>query len=105
MNEVAFLSKMNKRMSSVQYVSNFESIFKCPVCASSMKIFESTSLICLNGHTFDFTKQGYINLITHSVKNKYSKELFEARRKLITHECFFEPLSHTIAKKINTFVL
>ncbi|MEI3607290.1 methyltransferase domain-containing protein [Pseudogracilibacillus sp. SE30717A] len=92
---------MNKRMKSAEYLSNFESMFKCPICNSSMKVFELKSLICLNNHTFDFTKQGYINLTTHMVKTKYSKDLFEARRKLIVEDSFFKPLSAAIAEMIN----
>jgi 23S rRNA (guanine745-N1)-methyltransferase len=104
MNEVASLFKMNKRIKSAEYLSDFESIFKCPLCASTMKVFESKSLICSNNHTFDFTKQGYINLTTHPIKTKYSKELFEARRKLIAEDGFFEPLSQAIAEIINKHV-
>ncbi|KIL72967.1 Ribosomal RNA large subunit methyltransferase A [Bacillus badius] len=93
--------KMNKRMKSAEYSSNFESIFKCPICNSSMKVFELKSLICSNNHTFDFTKQGYINLTAHPVKTKYSKDLFEARRKFIVEDGFFKPLSQAIAETIN----
>lgn len=101
MNEVASLVKVNKRMKSAEHLSNFESIFKCPICNSSMKVFKLKSLICSNNHTFDFTKQGYINLTTHLVKTKYSKDLFEARRKLIAENGFFKPLSQAIAEIIN----
>jgi 23S rRNA (guanine745-N1)-methyltransferase len=104
MNEVASLFKMNKRIKSVEYLSEFESIFKCPICDSPMTVFETKSLICSNNHTFDFTKQGYINLTTHPIKTKYSKELFEARRKLIAGDGFFEPLSQAIAEIINKHV-
>ncbi|MFY0759620.1 putative RNA methyltransferase [Metabacillus dongyingensis] len=95
---------MNKRIKSAEYLSDFESIFKCPICDSPMKVFESKSLICSNNHTFDFTKQGYINLTTHPIKTKYSKELFEARRKHIAEDGFFEPLSQAIAEIINKHV-
>lgn len=90
----------NKRIKSAKYVSNFETIFACPICNSSMKVLNYKSLICSNHHTFDFAKQGYINFTTHSVNTKYSKGLFEARRKIITEGAFFEPLSHAIAKVI-----
>lgn len=101
MNEVTSLLQENKRIKSAKYVSNFETIFACPICNSSMKVLEFKSLICSNHHTFDFAKQGYINLTTHSVNTMYSKGLFEARRKLIIEGAFFEPLSHAIAKVIN----
>jgi 23S rRNA (guanine745-N1)-methyltransferase len=100
MNEVTSLLKENKRIKSAKYVSNFENIFACPICRSSMQVIDFKSLICLNHHTFDFARQGYLNLMTHSVNTKYSKALFEARRKLITKGEFFTLLSHAIAKFI-----
>lgn len=101
MNEVYFL---NKRIMSANYVSNIESIFKCPICASSMQVLNTKSLVCSNRHTFDFAKQGYVNLMPHTVKTKYSKELFEARKRIAEYG-FFEPLTKTIAELINKHVL
>jgi 23S rRNA (guanine745-N1)-methyltransferase len=101
MNEVTSLLQENKRIKSAKYVSNFETIFACPICKSSMKVMDFKSIICSNHHTFDFAKQGYMNLTIHSVNTKYSKGLFEARRKLITEGAFYKPLSHAIAKIIN----
>lgn len=101
MNEVTSLLQENKRIKSAKYVSNFETIFACPICKSSMKVMDFKSLICSNHHTFDFAKQGYLNLTTHTVNTKYSKGLFEARRKLITEGAFYNPLSYEIAKIIN----
>jgi len=105
MNEVTSLLQENKRIKSAKYVSNHENIFACPICKSSMKVVEYKSLICSNHHTFDFAKQGYLNLTTHSVNTKYSKELFEARRALITKGAFYKPLSHVIAKMINNHLI
>lgn len=105
MNEVTSLLQENKRIMSANFVSNYESIFACPICHKSMKVLESKSLICSNHHTFDFAKQGYLNFTSHSVKTKYDKELFEARRKLITDGDFYKPLSHAIAKIINEQVV
>jgi len=97
------LSKMSQRMLSAKYVGELASIFKCPICYSSMSVFELQSLICTNQHTFDFTKQGYLNLLKHQVKTKYGKELFEARRKLIAEGEFFEPLCQEIADIITKY--
>lgn len=96
---------MTKKIKSVKLVSDFEYIFKCPICNSSMRVFELKSLICSNNHTFDFARQGYINLLTHSVKTKYGKQLFEARRKLIVEGGFFEPLTQAIAEVIKKQVV
>lgn len=91
---------MNKRMQSADYVSQNETIFSCPICQSSMKVLELKSFICSNHHTFDFAKQGYINFTTHPVKVNYSKDLFEARRKLITETSFYEPLTEAVVEVI-----
>ncbi|WP_080876176.1 putative RNA methyltransferase [Oceanobacillus timonensis] len=91
---------MTKKEKSATYVSELESIFKCPICEASMNVFELKSFICSNNHTFDFTKQGYLNLTTHPMKTKYSKDFFEARRKLIAEDKFFEPLIQAIAEMI-----
>ncbi|MGM9987840.1 MAG: putative RNA methyltransferase, partial [Bacillaceae bacterium] len=92
---------MTKKNQCAMYVEKVESIFKCPICSSPMKVFELKSLICLNhNHTFDFTKQGYLNFMTQQIKSNYSKELFEARRKLMKESGFFVPLSDAIAKII-----
>jgi 23S rRNA (guanine745-N1)-methyltransferase len=95
--------QQSKRIQSANYVSQYEAILACPICHSSMKVMEFKSLICSNHHTFDFAKQGYINLTTHSVKVNYSKELFEARRKLITETSFYEPLIEEIVKVIHQY--
>uniref|UniRef100_UPI00403FB60F putative RNA methyltransferase n=1 Tax=Niallia sp. XMNu-256 TaxID=3082444 RepID=UPI00403FB60F len=101
---MSILSKLTKRESNAGYVSEFEWMFKCPLCDESMNVVDLKSLICHNHHTFDFTKQGYLNLTTRSIKTKYSKELFEARRKVIAKDGFFEPLSRTIAESLKNQV-
>jgi 23S rRNA (guanine745-N1)-methyltransferase len=100
---VISLTQQSKRIQSASYVGHYETVFACPICQSSMKVLEFKSLICTNHHTFDFAKQGYINLTTHSVKVNYSKELFEARRKLITEAAFYEPLIEAIVKVIHHY--
>ncbi|MFB4165730.1 putative RNA methyltransferase [Alteribacillus sp. JSM 102045] len=97
------MTKLNKRMQRAQFVSNVESIFQCPHCGSSMQVMELASLVCSNQHSFDFTKQGYVNLTSQAVKTKYSRELFEARRKIIDSDRFFVPLTETLAEGINRY--
>ncbi|WP_404333213.1 putative RNA methyltransferase [Mesobacillus maritimus] len=94
---------MTQRKLSAMYVREFESIFKCPICHSSMQVMEFESLTCTNRHSYDFTKQGYLNLLTHPIKTKYGKELFEARRKLIADGGFFEPLCEAMADIIKEY--
>lgn len=100
MDVMLSLSKKSKKVISANYVKEYESIFKCPICHSAMCVSKLTSLVCVDNHTFDFAKQGYLNLLTRPVKAKYSKELFEARRKLLVEDRFFDPLLQAIAKVI-----
>ncbi|MEH7236664.1 putative RNA methyltransferase [Bacillus sp. JJ1562] len=90
--------KQNRRMQSADYVSKNETMFACPICHSPMEVMESKSLVCFKRHTFDISKQGYINFSTHPVNTKYNKELFDARRKLIIDDGFFVPLSNEISR-------
>ncbi|MBN6189043.1 methyltransferase domain-containing protein [Aneurinibacillus sp. BA2021] len=61
---------------------------------------DHASLVCSGRHTFDFAKQGYINLLTHPLKTKYDKKLFTARRNLIIESGLFTPLTRTVAEMI-----
>lgn len=65
-----------------------------------MRVEDSSSLKCSNQHSFDFSKQGYLNFIDHAVNTHYSKELFEARNKLMNEGSFFTPLIDHIAEMI-----
>ena len=49
-----------------------------------MAVSQYKSLICGQGHTFDISKQGYVNFLNKSVKTRYDRQLFEARRELLT---------------------
>ncbi|MFT9846909.1 putative RNA methyltransferase [Aneurinibacillus sp. REN35] len=94
------MSALNKKTKSIVYVNKSVAIFHCPLCASSMQIVDNASLRCAHHHTFDFAKQGYINLLTHPLKTKYDKKLFASRRKLIVESGLFAPLTQTIAELI-----
>jgi len=91
---------MTKKLKSAELVCDVISAFKCPVCGSSVKVVDLKSLVCMNNHSFDFAKQGYINLTTHPVKSHYSKELFEARNKIIMESSLYNEIHKTIAKEI-----
>ncbi|MFW6149719.1 MAG: putative RNA methyltransferase, partial [Atribacterota bacterium] len=78
-------------------------IFRCPICRQSMSI-KNNSLLCLKGHCFDLSKNGYINLLNNPVHSKYDKQMFSAR-KIISQSGFFQKLNEKIGditlKEIN----
>lgn len=53
----------------------------------------------MKGHCFDLARVGYINFLSSAHKSKYTKDLFEARRRFL-HNGFFDPLLSIISKWI-----
>jgi 23S rRNA (guanine745-N1)-methyltransferase len=103
-----FISKgrdnMTKKIKSAELVSEFVAAFRCPLCKSSMRVVNFKSLICSKNHTFDFTKQGYVNLMTHPSNSHYKKELFEARHKIIMESNLYTSMHETITKVIKEYM-
>lgn len=93
------MSKHNRKITSARLLSEYEDMFKCPICSNPVEVVNLKSLICSNHHCFDISKQGYINLMSHSVKTKYDKRLFESR-KIFSQSGFFDPLIAQICEDI-----
>lgn len=92
---------MANKEKSAEMVSKFENVFRCPLCKNPMKVVDLKSLICPNNHTFDFAKQGYVNMMTHSTNSHYDKKLFEARQKIIMESNLYALLHKKISKVLN----
>ncbi|AKP45599.1 MULTISPECIES: putative RNA methyltransferase [Bacillus] len=95
---------MTKKIKSAELVSEFVEAFRCPLCKSSMKVVDFKSLICSKNHTFDFSKQGYVNLMTHPSKSHYKRELFKARHKIIIESHLYTPMHEMISKVITEYM-
>lgn len=91
---------MSKKLKSAEVFGENVKSFRCPHCYGSVKVIDFRSLVCENNHTFDFAKQGYINLLTHSIKSQYDKELFDARQKIIMESNLYNPLHEVICESI-----
>lgn len=90
----------SKKVKSAERFSNFEEAFMCPLCEKSMKVIDFKSMICTKNHTFDFAKQGYVNLLTGPSNSHYKKELFEARHKIIMESNLYTSMHAIIANVI-----
>lgn len=84
-------------------MASYEEIFQCPICGNSMSVVDLKSFRCLQNHSFDFARQGYINLLTTPSKTKYDKQLFESRRYLMDEHSFFGPVIGKIGEIIQTY--
>lgn len=55
----------------------------CPHCGQVLRRMEN-SLRCVNNHSFDLAKQGYVNLALQcKASENYSRERFRARRDIL----------------------
>lgn len=95
------VKKNNKLTQSAIYLSKHDTLFTCPICSSPMKVDNLKSLKCSNSHTFDITKQGYLNLLLQQNKTHYDKTLFEARRNIIADSGFFDQLTTALTQIIS----
>jgi 23S rRNA (guanine745-N1)-methyltransferase len=76
------------------------SIWKCPKCDEPL-VRESGSFACKNGHSYDVSKDGYVNLLRPGRKASKimgdSREMLEARRRFFDAG-FYEPLREFLTK-------
>lgn len=75
----------------------------CPLCSNPL-IHTSTSLRCEKNHTFDFAKEGYVNLLPVQQKNSKqpgdSLEMVQARR-LFLEQGHYRFLQESLAELIS----
>ena len=76
----------------------------CPVCKEILKRNpQGKSFLCNNNHSFDISKQGYVNLLTNSQKKSNlpgdSKEMVKARRDFLSKGYYDE-----LSRKLNELV-
>ncbi|MBR7147296.1 MAG: methyltransferase domain-containing protein [Firmicutes bacterium] len=71
-------------MNNTLRFSNGRSVFRCPICEDPLTC-EKNSLICLNKHSFDISKHGYVNLAggTKGSTEHYDKDSFKKRQQML----------------------
>jgi 23S rRNA (guanine745-N1)-methyltransferase len=79
-----------------------EAVFACPVCGEPLQGADP-ALRCVNGHTFDVAREGYVNLLLaqhrHSTDPGYSREMIAGRRTFL-EAGHYEALADGIADLI-----
>ena len=91
-------------MISAKSLKNYMSIINCPNCKSTLTRFDKM-LKCEQGHSFDFAKEGYVNLLLPNQKKKPepgdSKLMMNAREAFLStghYDFLVEEIESTIAK-------
>lgn len=89
---------MTRKQQRIHFAQQHQTLLRCPLCYEQVEVNEA-SMVCANRHTFDFTKQGYVNLAPQRTENLYTKELFTARR-MIIDSGFYTPLHQELIKLV-----
>ena len=71
--------------------------FACPICQENLTLVES-SLKCINRHSFDLAKFGYVNLAPQVKASKdYNKENFQ-NRQLVLENGFYDHILNALSE-------
>lgn len=92
---------LSKKMLNAQVLEKNAHLFRCPICSSAMDMLDKARLVCTDNHSFDLSKNGYVNLAPQAHMTKYDKSLFEARKTVMTSG-FFDPILDAIVKIMET---
>ena len=79
------------------------SCFICPVCKEQLNIADR-SYACANGHTFDISKDGYVNLLMSqqsSAKRHGDDKLMVRARRDFLKKGFYEPLQKALCDVVS----
>ena len=82
---------LSKKMRNALALEQNAQLFHCPICSSKMEVVDHSRIVCTENHSFDLSKNGYVNLAPQAHATKYDKSLFEARKTVIDGG-FFDPL-------------
>jgi 23S rRNA (guanine745-N1)-methyltransferase len=94
---------ISKKMINAQVMEINAHVFRCPICASGMVMTDRSQLMCTDSHSFDLSKNGYVNLAPQAHVTKYDKSLFEAR-KTVMSSGFFNPVLEFITIKVREHI-
>lgn len=87
---------LSKKMMNAQVLVKNAHLFRCPICSSQMEMVDNSRLVCVENHSFDLSKNGYVNLAPQAHVTKYDKSLFEARKMVIDSGFFDQLLDYII---------
>lgn len=71
---------------------------QCPICCEELSY--TNSLSCINKHSFDVSKTGYLNLSNQADDPQYTKELFQHRHQVMGLKEFYKPLIELINQEV-----
>lgn len=98
------MNEKSKRVKQAERMEKNKDRLQCPICASSVQIENRRRMTCVQNHSFDIAKQGYVFLLTKPTQTHYTKKLFEQRRKINLHTPFYKSFQRTLAALIDSYL-
>lgn len=91
---------ISKKMMNAKVIEKNIHKFRCPICSTEMELVDHSRLVCGSNHSFDLSRQGYVNLAPQAHATKYDQSLFAARKTVIDSG-FFNPLLDFLTAEIS----
>lgn len=88
---------MKKIEKQRQFVNQHLDLFRCPTCHEPFTELKGNSIICNQGHRIDFNKHGYLHFLNGAADTEYGREMFLARRQLLSAG-LFKPIVKAVAE-------
>ncbi len=93
---------MNRIEQTQELYERHAGLLACPLCSAAMAA-ERGSLRCALGHSFDFARQGYVNLFTGRHAEYYDAALFRARS-AVCAAGFFGPMLDALTNTLRVLM-
>ncbi len=92
----------SKRDKAVRLLKDNNDFLLCPVCREKLSTINDYALSCVNGHSFDISKKGSLNLAGSGNDKVYDDVLFRHRRSIID-KGYYAPLIKILSGFINEY--
>lgn len=93
----------SKRDKSLRLLTVNDGLILCPVCKETLHANDDYTMTCTNGHSFDISKKGILNLVGKSNDKLYDNTLFLNRRQVINNGNY-DPLITRISELLHKYV-
>ena len=72
---------ISKKMMNAEQIEKNAHLFSCPVCEAELKLIDKSRLVCTENHSFDLSRQGYVNLTTGHISRNMIKPFLKREKR------------------------
>lgn len=92
----------SKKEEAMKRLTQREGTYRCPICHETLQLSEA-SLRCVNNHSFDLAKQGYIHFAGETKDTMYDAILFEARQAILQQTKLYRQVQQVIDRWLDQY--